>query len=387
MKNKYDAIVVGAGISGCCLAWQLHHRGLQVAVYEAAPGPAREATQAAAGFVAQWSAVHIAAWGGVHLQMQRYGIDFYTELANQPGADIGFKDCGAVFVYPDAESWQQVQPRIITAGELGIQFESLDARRAREVIPEIVFDEVAGILYDAAAIRVRGATLGPYLANSLAAEVDFIYDTPVRTVCDAPVGVEIDSGTICSDTVFVAAGAWTRPLLHPAGRDWPGAPKSETRFTTAPLAGMRAAMPLILMQGRPAYYIREENGGLLIGGEELDIPAERYADVNNPPTSANIPDGQAYRLRETIRPLEPVMPLLADAEIEIIASGLPTFTDDVMFIADEVPGRRGIYCLTACQEAGVTHGPALARHLTELALDGTSRWDRTLFGVDRFCSA
>jgi glycine/D-amino acid oxidase-like deaminating enzyme len=384
MKNSYDAIVVGAGISGCCLAWQLRQRGLQVAVFEAGSRPGCEATQAAAGFVAQWSAVHVSTWGAVHQQMQRYGIDFYTELANQPGADIGFKDCGAVYVYPDAEIWKEVQPRIITAGKLGIELEILDAQRAREVVPEIVFDEVAGIIYDASAIRICAATLGQYLAATLATDVDFIYDKPVRSVQDAPLGVVIDGGTVLSDYLFIAAGAWTRPLLQPAGLDLPVVPKSETRFTTAPLAGVRAAMPLILVQGWPPHYIRAENGGLLIGGSELDIPADRYSDVNNPPTSANIPDGQAYRLRESIRSLEPVMPLLADADIESTASGLPTFTDDMMFVADEVPGRRGIYCLTACQEAGVTHGPALARHLTELAIDDTSRWNQALFGISRF---
>ena len=78
------------------------------------------------------------------------------------------------------------------------------------------------------------------------------------------------------------------------------------------------------------------------------------------------------------------MPVLADAEIDQIASGLPTFTKDLMFVADEVPGSPGIYCLTACQEAGVTHGPALARHLTDLAVDGASCWDPALFGSDRF---
>ncbi len=143
-------------------------------------------------------------------------------------------------------------------------------------------------------------------------------------------------------------------------------------------------MPLILVKASPAYYIREENGGLLIGGNELEIPAERYPDVNNPTTCDRIPNGQAYRIREAIRTLEPIMPVLAYAEIDQIASGLPTYTKDLMFVADGVPGCRGIYCLTACQEAGVTHGPALARHLIDLAVDGTPRWDPQLFRIDRF---
>ena len=206
----------------------------------------------------------------------------------------------------------------------------------------------------------------------------------MRAIQHDPVAVEVNGDVVTGGVVFIAAGAWTRGLLKHSGLDLPVVPLSQTRFTTSRMPGIRSEMPLILVKTRPAYYIREENGGLLIGGNELEIPAERYPDVNNPPTRDRIPNGQAYRIREAIRTLEPIMPVLADAEIDQIASGLPTYTKDLMFVADEVPGCSDVYCLTACKEAGVTHGPALARHLTDLAVDATSRWDPELFGIDRF---
>ena len=53
------------------------------------------------------------------------------------------------------------------------------------------------------------------------------------------------------------------------------------------------------------------------------------------------------------------------------------------FVADAVPGRRGLYTLAACNEAGVTLSPALARHLVELMVDGHTQLPRRRFAIDR----
>ena len=52
--------------------------------------------------------------------------------------------------------------------------------------------------------------------------------------------------------------------------------------------------------------------------------------------------------------------------------------------ADAVPNRPHLYALKTCNEAGVTHGPALARHITELIFDGKTQLDRHRFSIDRF---
>ena len=57
----------------------------------------------------------------------------------------------------------------------------------------------------------------------------------------------------------------------------------------------------------------------------------------------------------------------------------------VLFIADAVPDRSGLFVLAACNEVGVIHGPALARHLTELIIDDETQMDRARYAFDRFC--
>ncbi len=82
-QREADVIVVGAGALGCHAAHHLRQRGLDVLVLEAAAGPARQTTRAAAGFVASFSCVHRPEWGAVEWQMQQYGIEFYSRLAGR----------------------------------------------------------------------------------------------------------------------------------------------------------------------------------------------------------------------------------------------------------------------------------------------------------------
>jgi glycine/D-amino acid oxidase-like deaminating enzyme len=114
------------------------------------------------------------------------------------------------------------------------------------------------------------------------------------------------------------------------------------------------------------------------------MPKDRLPDRANPPRAERIPPDQAYREREYIRKIEHVMPTLKHAEIDQITSGIATFTSDKRFIADAVPQAPGLYVLTACHEAGITHGPGLGRMMAELVTTGRTTWDRDSFRLDRF---
>ena len=387
--QQADVLVVGAGASGCNAAWHLQQAGRSVTVLEAAPAPASQASKGAAGFVANWSAIHIPEWGELEWRMQQYAIDFYTKLAKECGEDIGFGRVGLAYIYLHAEAWQKLQPRIQTARKLGTRLELLNARRAAEVLPFINFKSTAGIAFDPDSIRISAADAIPCMARVLAKRgVRFHFNTPVRGFVhegEKVVGVKTDSTEFRAASIVVTAGAWSRPLLEKAGARCPTTAEAETRYTTRPIAGVPANMPMLIFSDAENVYIREERGGMLIGGgDPTPAPKDRLVDPSNPPTVDHIPQVQAYRSREFIRKLEPVMPLLKQGEVDQIAGGVPTYTSDYHFIADAVPRHAGLYVITGCQEAGVTHGPGLGRIIAELITKGRSTWDHSPYKLDRF---
>ena len=136
-------------------------------------------------------------------------------------------------------------------------------------------------------------------------------------------------------------------------------------------------MPLLIFPDCHGFYIREEKGGLLIGGSEPDGHHEdRRVDPLSPPKSDSLHSRQAFRVREYIHGIEDVIPFLAHADIEAVKGGLPTFTQDTRFVVDEAPSLQGAYYVSGCNEGGITHGPALGKLVTELILDGSSAWDQ-----------
>ena len=385
-----DVIVVGAGAFGCSVAWHLRDRGQDVLVLETMPAPATQATRAAAGFVANFATIHRGDWQAIEWGMEQYGIAFYTGLANRCGRDIAFGSVGIAYVYQTDEGWNEVQPMIAQGRQLGTELEILTPDRAAELLPQIDFDQTRGIIYDPQSIRIRAADAIPALAEELQSDgVRFQLNTRVErfeTDNERITGVHTTNGTLRSSHVVVAAGAWSRPLIEARGVPFRSEPLVVTRYVTKPLPGINPHMPmLILSDSGYRFFIREENGGLLIGGvDPMPFPPDRFVDHEAPPLAEDLPHDQAYRMREYIHSAEHVMPVLKDAEIEHIDAGLPNYSPDRRFIADAVPGSPGLYVMAACNEAGITHGPALGRHIAEIILDGEPQLDRSRYAIDRF---
>jgi len=379
-----DVIVIGAGALGCHAAWQLRQRGLDVLVLEAASGPALGTTQAAAGFVANFSTIHVENWQEVEWKMQQYGIEFYTHLAHTCGSDIAFAACGIAYVYVTAAGWEAIQPSIALARQHGTPLEILTPERAAEILLLVSYAETTGIIFDPQSIRIRAAAAIPALAAmAQAAGVRFQFDTSIDDVDmeAATAAVHTTRGTFHAPKVVVAAGAWSRPLLAQRGSALAAKPRVVARYTTQPLPGIDRKFPMLMFSDSGhRFFTREEQGGLLIGGADPEpLPADRFVDADNPPPIEELPHAQAHRMRQNLRKVEHVMPVLAQAEIKDTAAGLPCYTAERCFVADVVPDRPGLYALTACNEAGITHGPALARHLTELIVDGKTQLDRCRF--------
>jgi sarcosine oxidase, subunit beta len=377
-----DVILVGAGSFGCNTAWHLHKRGLKVIVLDAQASSATQASRAGAGFVANWSAVHVPSWGKTEWEMQQYGINFYTNLERDRKQDIGFAACGIAYIYLTPQGWHAVQTRITRARSYGTKLEVVDSGHAEKLLPPINFKSTVGILFDPGSIRLRAADAIRSIADQLAQEgVQFKYNTPVNSFVldgDRVVGVKTDGVEYRASNVIVTAGAWSRRLLKTVHAACPTNAKADSRYTTEPLEGLQPTLPLMIYSDVHGFYIRYERKGLLIGGDDQPV------DPNNPPFANQIPKDGAYRVRDQVREIENVMPLLKHAEVDGIASGVATYTEDQHFIADAVPAFKGLYVITACQEAGITHGPALGRMMTELVVDGGTTLDRGAYRLNRF---
>ncbi len=388
--TDFDAVVIGAGVLGCNAAWHLQERGCRVLVLDEARGPATRTTRAAAGFVCLFSTIHRQEWGQTEWLMQDYGIEFYSRLSQSTGKDFAFHRSGIAYLYLTEQGWTDIQPCIATASAYGTPLEVLTSHRAQTILPQVAFDTTVGIIFDSRSLRLRAADAIPALAAQVEQRGGEIrYDVKVDGFAlegGRVSGVRTTEDVVAGECVVVAAGAWSRPLLAPLVC-LPGEPTIVARYTTRPLPGVDEHLPMLMFSDSVhRFFIREERGGLLIGGADLQpLPVDRAINATAPPHGIDgLPHDHAYRMREHLRKVEHVLPLLRQADIEQTDAGLPVYTEDRRFVADSIPGVEGLYALAACNEAGVTHGPALGRHLAELIVDGDTRLPRSRYAIDRF---
>ena len=141
---------------------------------------------------------------------------------------------------------------------------------------------------------------------------------------------------------------------------------------------------MMLFFERDLLYLREQDGGLLVGAIERTIDDRSRVDVADPPSTADLPDHAVWEHEHLARELAAVIPALAEAPVRGHASGLPTWTPDGRHIVGEAPGVEGYVVLAGCNECCVTHGPGLSRIVAELVTSGATDADISPYRVDRF---
>ena len=389
-KKDADVIVVGTGALGNSVAWHLRQKGKTVLMIEAAAGPACQTTRAAAGFVVYHSGFHKLSWGRELGVVQSYGIDFYTDLNERCGCDIGYGRVGCAYIFL-TDAWEDWQDGIRRTREYGQEVEIVSKRRAAEVLPFIEYDTTRGIVFVPGGVRVRAGEAHVALSREMQGRgFDVRWNTPVIGFVrdgDRIDGVTTSAGEFRADDVVVAAGAWSHKLLNNIGVNCPAEPVVETRFVTSPLSGVTPDMPMLIFRDWQRFYIREERGGLLLGGgDHVPDEPDRQGDINEPPRTEDIPGDQAYRIQRLLGQVDHVMPMLKEVEIAEIRSGMPTFTEDDLFIMGPAPGLRSLYVMAGCQESGITHGPGFGRLIAELIAGQTPFVDPSPYDPARFDS-
>ena len=139
-SERYDVIVVGAGIVGSSVAMALAERGKSVLVIDIdLSGRLSSSEKNAGGVRATW-------WEPVNVSLCLASIRYYESVA----AEVGFRQKGYLWLY-DEETWPKALAHVDLQRSLGHPIETLSAVDVHRKVPEI--DRLDGI---------AGATFSPH---------------------------------------------------------------------------------------------------------------------------------------------------------------------------------------------------------------------------------
>jgi glycine oxidase len=206
-----DIVVIGAGIIGCAVAYELARRGASVELVDMRTA-GMGATQAAAGVLAPYIE---AGEGSPLLDLTVRSLSLFDRMIDDAGRDSGltipYKRTGTLDVAVDDARMQRLTATAEALRRLDVGAELLDGAAVRLEEPQLSGSVVGGLL-----ISTHGFVSAPALTAALAAAArrhgaQIVERGTVRRIRrdGGALIVETDRGSLTGDGIVVAAGSWS----------------------------------------------------------------------------------------------------------------------------------------------------------------------------------
>ncbi|NJM08165.1 FAD-binding oxidoreductase [Candidatus Gracilibacteria bacterium] len=333
------------------------------------------------------------------LDIELYGLDLYRDLARWH--TIGLRQHGIAHIAMHANTMAALQGSYQRARtQLGDEHVTLlSSQQLHALAPIVVPQQIAGALLLRNAFSIVAAdavhalahefvALGGELRLGTAVDEIVISDGRVR-------GVVVGDRTLHAATVVIAAGAWLHELVHRIGVTLPLLATQAARFVSQPLDAVPDSMPMLMFPDYHNLYLRVEQGGLLIGCEEIVIhPPTLQHDIaalqrgqtpqNRAAGVAPLADTTHHYHLWLARAFAHVVPLLATIAAREVRVGYPTRVPDMRHILGQAGTIGGLFLIGADLECGMTRGPGLGRMLAKLVTTETSTVDTRVYQPDRW---
>jgi glycine oxidase len=259
-----DIIVIGAGIVGCAIAYELVRRGASVVVVdERAIGMG--ATQASAGILAPYIEAHESS---PLFDLTVRSLNLFDEFIERVSSDsriaVGYRRTGTLDVATDEAGVLRLRATADALAQRGIGAELLDGAATRLEEPQVTDDVVAGLL-----IASHGFVAASDLTHAVALAArrggaQFLEQRCVMRIgrVNGDVVVETDRGSLAGSAAVLAAGSWS------------GAIAIDGVSARVPVRPVRGQLVCLAWNGSPirrvvwsprCYLVPWDDGTLLVG--------------------------------------------------------------------------------------------------------------------------
>jgi 4-methylaminobutanoate oxidase (formaldehyde-forming) len=271
IPSQAQVVIIGGGIVGCSVAYHLCKIGWQDVVVLERKTIASGTSWAAAGLLGQL-------WPDAALtKLAVYGADLYSRLEEETGQPTGYVRPGSIRVAQTEDRKEEFNRSMQMARAFGIEMEEISLAEARRLFPLLNTEDLKAAWFqpnnghtnpeDTTQALAKGARMGgaTILENVKVTGIRVQQGAGSRITSIA--GVNTDQGGIDCEFLVNCAGMWARAIGKMVDFGIPLFAAEHMHLTTNPIDGTYKGMPYL--RNMDGYiYIKEEMGGLLLGGFE-----------------------------------------------------------------------------------------------------------------------
>ena len=383
--DEAEIVVIGGGVIGCAVAWQLADRERRSVLVVERNDIGGAASSRAAGLITPLRPSAADNW------FVAQTLAAFAELTASLGEPVGFRQVGTILIAASPESETRLTAMTAAADSSGTAYEWIDRKEAERRLPW---------LSAAGACRIAwvpsGGFIDPYLLTQAYARAARAAGARIRSriaveriVIDdgRACAVQTDQGRIACRAVVLAAGSWSGPLASQLGLPLGMAPVRSHYWITGPDPAFAADQPVALLPDA-ASYTRPEQNRLVIGAREARSPSydARTLPADMGSLSMGSEEERWNGLIERRDALGAFLPRLDALDMVHFIAGLSAYTADGRQIVGPAPGIAGLTVATGCCGMGIATSAGIAKIVADLIAGRPSTVDREPYRPDRFGS-
>jgi sarcosine oxidase subunit beta len=347
LRPEAEIAIVGGGIMGLALAYNLTERGVNdVVVLEAHHLAWGASGRNGGGIRQQWSTE-------MNIRLMQESVDICRRFAQDLGTNVWMRQGGYLFLAREENTVAAMEPVIALQNRCDVPTRLLSSAEVMALVPELEVRAYAGAWYNPTdAIVFPWPFLWGYARAAEKAGVEIHTSTPVTDLERAGGGgflLTTHKGRLRARRVVNCAGAWSPRVARLVGVEIPTWPQRHEIMSTEPLKPFLKPMVSVIDSG---MYFSQSLRGEIVGGITLEEPR---ADQIQLGSRLEFVEAMAAGLVEA-------MPRLGDVKVVRQWAGPYDLSPDNNPIVGEAPGVPGFYLCSGFVGHGFMMAPVVMKH-------------------------
>ena len=370
MNQSTDVAIIGGGVIGCSIAYQLSKAGVQVSVIEREE-IAAEASSAAAGVLTPTEVLTgPKAVADLFLASWSITAEIVTEIEAVSGVQVEYLQTGALHVLTDADDQSSLRRYAEIWHEQGSEATWLTGDEVHRYEP-LLHHAIVAALYVPQTASIRPRLMTRAYAEAARKSGAHFYEhsevTGLQQRFGRVIGVQTAQGqTISCNRVVIATGAWSAHIGSWLGLNIPVFPARGQI-----LALKQPATPLKhTISGNGLYLVPKIDNTIYVGATVEQVGFDK----------SNTAGGIAWLLSSAIQ----LVPELEHAAIADIWSGLRPWSQDSYPVLGKAPGWENVILATGHGPGGFELSAITGKTIAELITSGQTPALIQPFGLERF---